>query len=102
MEIETGTDGYLHNLADWTPEVAEELARRQDIILTAAHWEIISLVREFYLQYNASPAIRTLVNAIKQQYGEQKGNSIYLHKLFPGAAKQVTNIAGLPKPIRCI
>lgn len=103
MDIETTEDGYLKNLADWTPEVAEILALRQNITLTAEHWEIINLLREFYFKYNASPAMRTLVNAVKEQYGQEKGNSIYLHTLFPGsAAKQATNIAGLPKPIRCI
>lgn len=102
MNIDTTNDGYLRNLDDWTPEVAEELARRQNISLSADHWEIINLVRDFYSKYQASPAIRTLINALKQQYGEEKGNSIYLHRLFPGAAKQVSNIAGLPKPIRCM
>jgi len=103
MHIETTDEGYLKNLADWTPEVAAILAQRQNITLTAEHWQIIKLLREFYFKYNASPAMRTLVNAVKEQYGVEKGNSIYLHKLFPGgAAKQATNIAGLPKPIRCI
>ena len=47
--------------------------------------------------------MRTLVNAVREQYGPEKGNSIYLQKLFPGgAALQANNIAGLPKPIRCI
>lgn len=103
MQIETTADGYLKNLNDWTPEVAVILAARQNIVLTQAHWEIINLLREFYFKYNASPAMRTLVNAVAQQYGPEKGNSIYLHTLFPGgAAKQANNIAGLPKPIRCI
>jgi hypothetical protein len=34
-----------------------------------------------------------------QKYGEEKGNSRYLFRLFPeGPAKQATKIAGLPKP----
>ena len=103
MEIETTDEGYLKNLADWTPEVANILAARQGIELTVEHWEIINLLREFYFKYNASPAMRTLIKAVQQQYGADKGNSIYLHTLFPaGAAKQANNIAGLPKPIRCI
>ncbi len=103
MEIQTTADGYLKNLADWNEAIAIELATRQNITLTKEHWEIIHLIREFYYTYNASPAMRTLVNAVKQKYGPDKGNSIYLHTLFPGgAAKQCNNIAGLPKPIRCI
>ena len=83
--------------------MAQILAQKQSIILTAEHWEIINLLRDFYFKYNASPAMRTLVNAVREQYGDTKGNSIYLHKLFPaGAAMQANNIAGLPKPVRCI
>jgi len=77
MHIETTDEGYLKNLADWTPEVAAILAQRQNITLTAEHWQIIKLLREFYFKYNASPAMRTLVNAVKEQYGVEKGNSIY-------------------------
>ena len=96
-------DGYLADLADWTPLVAEYLAKLQHIELTPEHWEIINLLRAFYIKYNASPSVRTLVNAVREQYGSEKGNSIYLAKLFPGgAALQANNIAGLPKPIRCI
>lgn len=103
MNVKLTEDGYLANLSDWDPSVAEYLAQRQNIVLTPEHWEIINLLREFYLKFNASPSIRTLVNAVKQQYGSDKGNSIYLAKLFPGgAALQANNIAGLPKPIRCI
>ncbi len=103
MDRKLTDDGFLANISDWTPTVAEYLAQQQDIILTAEHWEIINLMREFYFKYNASPSIRTLVNAVKQQYGADKGNSIYLHKLFPNkAAVQANLIAGLPKPIRCI
>jgi len=103
IDIETTSEGYLKNLSDWNPEIANILASRQNITLTPAHWEIINLLREFYFTYNAAPAMRTLVKAVQQKYGAEKGNSIYLHTLFPdGAAKQANNIAGLPKPIRCI
>ncbi|VEA72950.1 Sulfurtransferase TusE [Serratia rubidaea] len=44
-----------------------------------------------------------LVKAMAQKYGEEKGNSRYLYRLFPkGPAKQATKIAGLPKPVKCI
>lgn len=103
MDINLSNDGFLANINDWTPEVAKILAEKQNIVLTDAHWEIIDLLREFYFKYNASPAMRTLVNAVREKYGPDKGNSIYLHKLFPaGAQLQANNIAGLPKPIRCI
>jgi tRNA 2-thiouridine synthesizing protein E len=64
---------------------------------------VIHFVRGFYLEFNTSPAIRMLVKAMGQKYGEEKGNSRYLFRLFPqGPAKQATKIAGLPKPVKCL
>lgn len=101
--IETDKEGYLINLADWNPEVAELIAREEDLSLTDAHWTIIHFVRQFYAEFNTSPAIRLLVKLLKEAFGEHTGNSIYLQRLFPGGpAKQACKIAGLPKPIKCL
>lgn len=102
-EIETDAQGYLKNINDWTPELAPIIAAGEEIELTDAHWEVVNFVREFYQEYNTSPAIRMLVKAMGQKLGEEKGNSRYLYRLFPeGPAKQATKIAGLPKPAKCI
>lgn len=96
-------NGYLLNLADWTPELAPLLAAEESLILNDAHWLIIQFVRQFYQQYQQSPAIRPLVKALKEAYGADIGNSIYLHELFPaGPALQVCRLAGLPRPRRCL
>ncbi|AXW88583.1 sulfur relay protein TusE [Lonsdalea britannica] len=101
--IETDAQGYLKNSQDWQEEMAPLLAEQEAIILTEAHWEVLRFVRAFYLEFNTSPAIRMLVKAMAQKYGEEKGNSRYLYRLFPkGPAKQATKIAGLPKPVKCI
>lgn len=101
--IETDAQGYLKNSHDWSPELAEILATEETITLTDEHWMVINFVREFYQKFNTSPAIRMLVKALTQEYGEEKGNSRYLYRLFPkGPAKQASKIAGLPKPVKCI
>lgn len=101
--IETDAQGYLKNSADWHEGLAPLLAAEEGIELSAMHWEVVWFVREFYQQFNTSPAIRMLVKAMAQKYGEEKGNSRYLYRLFPkGPAKQATKIAGLPKPVKCI
>ncbi|MCW2483842.1 TusE/DsrC/DsvC family sulfur relay protein [Candidatus Symbiopectobacterium sp. NZEC135] len=93
--IETDAQGYLLNSADWRESLAPLLAEQEDIALTDAHWEVVRFVRH--------SAIRMLVKAMAQKYGEEKGNSRYLYRLFPkGPAKQATKIAGLPKPVKCI
>ena len=103
QQIDTDKQGYLLDYTLWTKELAPIIAEQENIILSEQHWEVINFVRNFYLEYNTSPAIRMLVKAMAKALGEDKGNSIYLYKLFPkGPAKQATNIAGLPKPARCI
>ncbi|ADU68703.1 sulfurtransferase TusE [Pantoea sp. At-9b] len=102
-EIATDTEGYLKNSADWSEALAEAIAATEAITLSEAHWEVVHFVRAFYLEFNTSPAIRMLVKAMAQKYGEEKGNSRYLFRLFPeGPAKQATKIAGLPKPAKCL
>jgi len=95
--------GYLANMQDWSEQVAQAFAVQEQIKLTDAHWEVVFFVRQFYLEFNTSPAIRILVKAMAQQLGADKGNSKYLFMLFPhGPAKQATRIAGLPKPAKCL
>lgn len=99
----TDQQGYLLNHLDWHEDMADILAKQDDMILTPAHWEVISFVRSFYITYQTSPAIRALTKAMKAEFGEEKANSRYLYRLFPeGPAKQATKYAGLPKPARCI
>ncbi|GKW51415.1 sulfurtransferase TusE [Pseudoalteromonas sp. NCCP-2140] len=102
-QIETDKQGYLLDSNDWCEELAPIIAKQENITLSEQHWEVVHFVRDFYVEYNTSPAIRMLVKAMAQKLGEEKGNSMYLYKLFPkGPAKQATKIAGLPKPARCI
>jgi tRNA 2-thiouridine synthesizing protein E len=101
--IETDKQGYLKRVDDWQLDMAPILAATENIALSEAHWEVVHFVRNFYLEYKTSPAIRVLVKAIGQSLGADKGNSKYLYTLFPvGPAKQATKIAGLPKPAKCL
>jgi len=101
--IDVDGEGYLKHRDDWNEALAEQIAQNEGIALSDAHWEVVRFVRAFYLEYNTSPAIRMLVKAMAQKYGEEKGNSRYLFRLFPdGPAKQATKIAGLPKPAKCL
>lgn len=101
--IETDKQGYLLDHSLWNEDLAVVMAEIDDFELTTAHWEVINFVRQFYLTYNTSPAIRALTKAMKAEFGEAKASSRYLYKLFPdGPAKQATKYAGLPKPARCI
>ncbi|RKS87086.1 tRNA 2-thiouridine synthesizing protein E [Orbus hercynius] len=101
--IATDESGYLKDWQVWSPELMNLIAQNERIELTDAHLEVIYFVREFYLEYKTSPAIRALVKAMEKKLGPEKGNSRYLQRLFPdGPAKQATKLAGLPKPVKCI
>ncbi len=101
--IATDKQGYLLDHLVWNKELALVMAINDEFELSEAHWEVINFVRQFYLTYNTSPAIRALTKAMKSEFGEAKASSRYLYKLFPqGPAKQATKYAGLPKPARCI
>jgi len=96
-------EGFLRHLQDWNRDVAVILASREQIQLTPQHWEIIELLRQFYQQFDLSPAMRPLVKYIRHHLGDDKANSMYLLQLFPGSpAKIASKIAGLPKPDNCL
>lgn len=100
--IELDKEGFLKNLNDWNERVAAELAQKEQITLTEAHWEIITSARDFYIAYQLSPSMRALVKHIQKTLGSEKGQSIYLLQLFPDSpAKYISKIAGLPKPANC-
>jgi len=101
--IETDHEGYLMHQADWSAELAEQLAQADGIDLTEAHWEVIHFLQEYYENYEIAPAIRILTKQIGKRFGKEKGNSKYLYELFPkGPAKQACRYAGLPKPTGCV
>lgn len=105
-QIKKNTDlqGYLKNFTDWNETIAKQLAALEGIELESIHWAVIRFVRMFYKEYQMLPKTRTIINMISLKYGEEKGNSRYLIKLFPkkSVIQQIAKIAGLPKPNRCI
>lgn len=103
QQIELDKDGYLLELAQWSPAVAEELAAREALTLSEDHWQIIHLLRAFHAEFQLSPATRPLVKYATLKLGPEKGNSQHLNRLFNGTpAKLAAKLAGLPKPTNCL
>ncbi|MBA4289178.1 MAG: sulfurtransferase TusE [Pseudomonas sp.] len=102
-QLPVDKDGYLIELADWSEAAAAALAEREGIELTDAHWEILWLIRDFYAEFQLSPANRPLIKFVASKLGSEKGNSLHLNRLFNGApAKLSAKLAGLPKPTNCL
>jgi len=96
-------EGFLIQQDAWNHEMAFDIAKAEGIKLSEAHLEIINTLRDFYNKHEIAPANRPFVKLIKNEFGPEKGNSIYLMTLFPESpAKIAAKIAGLPKPANCL
>ena len=101
--VEADEEGYLVNINEWNEDLAGEIAKAEQINMTAEHWEVVNFLREYYNEYQIAPAIRVLTKAITKKLGAEKASNKYLYELFPyGPAKQACKIAGLPKPTGCV
>jgi len=89
-------EGYLVDPADWSESVAVELARREDIALTHAHWAVIGFMRDYYEQHRIAPDARFVLKFLAETRGAERNE---LFRLFPyGYVKQACKIAGMRKP----
>ncbi len=103
LPLATTQDGFLIDQHAWNQEIAAQIAELNNISLTESHWEIIWFIRTYYGQYKHLPNTRIFVKAITKTLGSEKGNSRYLHQLFPDSPlKYACKIAGLPKPPNCL
>ncbi len=101
--VEADEEGYITNLSDWSPELAEVIAKSEEIEMDDERWEVVNFLRDYYDEYQIAPAVRVLIKALKKTMGPEKGNNKYMYELFPyGPAKQACKIAGLPKPTGCV
>ena len=99
--IETTATGYLANQDDWSRELAQHLAREDQIELTPKHWDVIDYLREEYFENNQStPNTRTIIKAMSERW-DDKVDQKALYDLFPlDPSKQGGKIAGLPESRR--
>jgi tRNA 2-thiouridine synthesizing protein E len=96
-DVERTPEGFLVDPAQWSRELAVEIARENGIPeLTDRHWQVVEFMRDRYLETGSAPTIRTL--------GKASGVPIKeLYQLFPkGPAKLAAKIGGIPKPVGCI
>lgn len=99
-DYELTPSGGLKDLSQWNRDAAEWLAKRENMTLTSAHWEIINLMRSYYENYNISPILKLLKKQIRESLGDPKAEDSYLYNLFSnGVLLQGIRIAGLPTPL---
>lgn len=96
--IQVNEEGFMTNSAEWTKEIAVELAKEEGIAeLTPTHWKVIEYCRQWAsANGNKAPTLRTITSNAGVTTKE-------LFALFPkGPAKKVAHVAGLGKPEGCV
>ncbi|HEX8978830.1 MAG TPA: TusE/DsrC/DsvC family sulfur relay protein [Parasulfuritortus sp.] len=95
----TDPEGYILNLDEWTEGYANALAEQEKLVLTGEHWEVIRFIRAYYDEHGVQAQVRDMVKHFRELWGTEKGNSRYLHDIFPigGPQKQGNRLAGVRK-----
>ena len=96
--IELNPEGFLVHFEDWNEEVAETLAKLDNLTLDHCHWEAFGFLREYYVEYEVNPSPRIVVRTIGEKLRGGKCPTRVLDELFPlGGCKQACRLAGLPQ-----
>jgi tRNA 2-thiouridine synthesizing protein E len=97
QSVHVNEEGFFLDSAEWSPEIAEAVAREVGIgALSAEHWKVLSFCREDTATQGQSPGLRRIAAVGGVPIKD-------LYRLFPkGPGKLAARIAGLPKPKACI
>jgi tRNA 2-thiouridine synthesizing protein E len=95
ITLDVNEEGYLTNPAQWTREIAKEIAKEEGIDLTDKHFLVLDFIRDRQ-QKGEMLTIRSVGNS---GITDIKG----FYQLFPGAPmKKAAKIAGITKPASCV
>ena len=96
-DVQVNEEGFMTNPAEWTKEIAVELAKEEGISeLTELHWKVIEFCRANAESTGAVPTLRTITTGSGVSTKD-------VFALFPkGPAKKVAKISGLGKPEGCV
>ncbi len=96
MDLRVDEMGYLFEPADWSEEVARDLARAESIELTDDHWEVIRFMREYLDAHQIAPDVRHVMKHMTVTRGAGRN---HVFELFPfGYVQQACKIAGMKRP----
>lgn len=95
--VETDSEGYLVNPADWSEAFVKVQAAREGLTLTGEHWEVIRFLRDYFAEHGHQASVRDMIKHFCQLWDNERGSNRYLHTLFPlgGPQKQGNRLAGL-------
>ena len=95
VTVDVNEEGYMTDPAQWTKEIAKEIATEENIDLTDKHLAVCEFIRDKQAK-GENITIRSVGNS---GIIDIKG----FYQLFPGAPmKKAAKIAGIPKPASCV
>lgn len=95
VAVDVNEEGYFTNPAQWTRDMAAEIAQEEGISLTDLHYQVLDFLRS---RHSAGETL-TIRSVGKSGIVDIKG----LYDLFPGGPlKKSSRIAGIPKPSSCV
>ena len=95
--VKTCSEGYIVNRDDWSDGFVQAQAQVEELVLTNEHYEVIQFLRDYFEKHGVQCEVRKMVKHFKTHWGSSKGNSRYLHNIFPrgGPQTQGNRLAGL-------
>ena len=90
-------EGYLVEPGEWNEDLAEYLARQEDVTLTDDHWDVIRFMREYYDEHQIAPDARYVIKHLSGRMGSEARNALFTMFVY-GYVKQACKIAGMKRP----
>lgn len=96
LDVEIDDGGFLLDPLDWTPEIAERIARESGLgALGPRHWRVVLCCRETVAREGLAPDLPAVARLTGLPLVE-------LDRLFRHQPVELLpKIAGLPRPSRC-
>lgn len=85
-------------LQNWSEEKMREMAAKENVEITLAHLQLISILQKYYVEHGPAKNGREIEDMLDEEFSTQGGRK-YLHRLFPqGPVAQGMRLSGLPVP----
>lgn len=96
-DVLVDSEGYLVYPRDWSEGFARAQAEAEGLALGDEHWQVIRFLRAYFAEHDVQASVREMVKHFREAWGPERGNSAYLHRIFPrgGPQKQGNRLAGL-------